>query len=196
MNTITIPAAGPRAHTPEAALLARVAAGDREAFTRLAAAVTPAALALAGRILPDRALAEEAVQEALIRLWKEAGRYAPERGAFAAWWRRILVNCAIDARRHLRPVAPLGEADHVADPGAGPEESAARAARARQLEAAMRLLAPRQRAALAMFHGEGCTMVEIAAALETSEKAVEGLLGRARAQLRARLLPLAEDLET
>jgi RNA polymerase sigma-70 factor (ECF subfamily) len=49
----------------------------------------------------------------------------------------------------------------------------------------MARLGPRQRAALAMFHGEGLSMAEIALALETTPKAVEGLLGRARIELRS-----------
>lgn len=171
----------------EARLVLLAAAGDRAAFSRLARRLAPAALALATRVLGDRALAEDAVQEALVRLWREAHRFAPDRGTFAAWWRRLLLNCALDGRRRLRPLQALAEAAGLPDPAPDPEERAAAAVRARRIAAAMAALPPRQRAALALFHGEGLSMADIAEALGTSEKAVEGLLGRARAELRRRL---------
>jgi RNA polymerase sigma-70 factor (ECF subfamily) len=55
-------------------------------------------------------------------------------------------------------------------------------------------LPARQRAAIAMFYGEGATMNEIAEVLETTPKAIEGLLARARAELAERLQPLATEL--
>ncbi|MGL6044120.1 MAG: sigma-70 family RNA polymerase sigma factor, partial [Sandaracinobacteroides sp.] len=75
---------------------------------------------------------------------------------------------------------------------AGAAESADLAAR---VQAAARLLPERQRAALALFHGEGLSMAEIADALETSEKAVEGLLLRGRAALRDKLIDLKDELQ-
>lgn len=193
MHAVTPSGPHARAAEPEALLAARVAGGDAEAFGLLVRGLAGPALALATRVLGDRALAEDAVQEALARLWREAGRYDPARGAFGAWWRRVLLNCALDGRRRLRPAAPLEAAAAVADPGPGPEATAASSALGRRLQAAMAALPPRQRAALALFHGEGHSMAEIAAALETTEKAVEGLLGRARADLRLRLADLADE---
>ncbi|MFN3591792.1 MAG: sigma-70 family RNA polymerase sigma factor [Thermaurantiacus sp.] len=193
MHAVTPTGLHARAAEPEALLAARVAAGDAEAFRLLARGLAGPGLALATRVLGDRALAEDAVQEALARLWREARRYDPARGSFGAWWRRVLMNCALDGRRRLRPVVPLEAAAHVADPAPGPEANAANGALARRLEQALAALPPRQRAALAMFHGEGHSMAEIAAVLETTEKAVEGLLGRARADLRNRLGDLADE---
>lgn len=192
MHDLTLHRPDDRVAEPEALLALRVAEGDRAAFRALARRLGPPALALATRVLADRALAEDAVQEALVRLWREAHRYAPERGAFAAWWRRLLLNCALDGRRRLRPALPLAAAADRADPAPDPERTAHAALLGRRLEAAIAELAPRQRAALALFHAQGLSMAEIAEALGTTEKAVEGLLGRARAVLRARLADLAE----
>lgn len=169
---------------PQALLLQQAAAGDAAAFARLAEEITRPSLALAIRVLGDPALAEDAVQEALTRLWREADRYDPSRGAFGAWWRRILMNAALDGRRRLRLAMPLEDVASVADGAAGPAEAAEQAEVARQVQAAMAHLPARQRAALALFHGEGHRMAEIADILETSEKAVEGLLLRGRAALR------------
>ena len=63
--------------------------------------------------------------------------------------------------------------------------------RARRVSAAVAHLPARQRAAIALFYGDGATMMEIAEVLETTPKAIEGLLARARAELAGRLRPLA-----
>ena len=51
------------------------------------------------------------------------------------------------------------------------------------MAAAVAQLVPRQRAAIALFYGDGASMAEIAEMLETTPKAVEGLLARARVEL-------------
>lgn len=178
----------------EGLLLRRTADGDSAAFALLTRMIARPALAFAGRVLGDAALAEDAVQEALTRLWREAGRFDPARGSFGGWWRRMLLNVALDGRRRLRPVASLDEAAVLADPSPGPEALAGRADATRHVQAAMAGLPPRQRAALSLFHGEGLSMAEIADALDTSEKAVEGLLLRGRAQLRERLAGVKDQL--
>jgi RNA polymerase sigma-70 factor (ECF subfamily) len=113
-----------------------------------------------------------------------AARYDPARGSVEGWFRRIVVNLCLDRRRSLKLVAPLSEADNVASSAPDPFEQAVANDRRARLDGAMAALAPRQRAALAMFHGDGLSMAEIADALETTPKAVEGLLGRARIELR------------
>ncbi|MCG2840222.1 sigma-70 family RNA polymerase sigma factor [Sandaracinobacter sp. RS1-74] len=194
MHALT-PANDLRASEPEALLIRRAADGDARAFSDLARMLVRPALAQAVRILGDRALAEDAVQDAFARLWREAGRFDPERGSFAAWWRRLLVNCALDGRRRLRPVAPIEEAADIADAGPTPAGAAESADLAARVQAAAAALPERQRAALALFHGEGLSMAEIAETLETSEKAVEGLLLRARATLKTRLDGLKGELQ-
>lgn len=183
MHPLPIPPAM-TAETPLALLMARVVDGDAAAFTRLVQLLQMPGLRLADRTLNDRAGAEDVVQVALTRLWTMAARYDPARGSVEGWFRRIVINLCLDRRRALRLVAPLSEADNVASSAPDPFEQAAANDRRTRLDTAMATLAPRQRAALAMFHGDGLTMAEIAAALETSPKAVEGLLGRARMELR------------
>ncbi len=169
---------------PAAALMARVATGDVVAFTRLVAHLQGPALRLADRTLNDRAGAEDVLQIALTRLWTIADRFDPARGSVEGWFRRIVVNLCLDRRRSMRLVVPLDQAAAVPAAGPDPLETAIAGDRKARLAAAMAHLAPRQRAALAMFHGDGLTMAEIAEALETSAKAVEGLLGRARIELK------------
>lgn len=183
MRPVPIPPAM-TADTPLALLMARVVDGDTAAFTLLAQALQTPGLRLADRTLNDRAGAEDVVQVALTRLWTMAARYDPARGSVEGWFRRIVVNLCLDRRRALKLVSPLSEADQIASSDPDPFEQAAANDRRARLDAAMATLAPRQRAALAMFHGDGLSMAEIADALETTPKAVEGLLGRARIELR------------
>ncbi len=184
----------------DARLMARVANGDAQAFTALVLKLHGGALGLATRVLGNRADAEDVVQVALARLWTLAGRYDPERGSVGAWFRRVLVNLCLDRRRSIRLVqnrvtTTLDDAWDIADPGPDPAEAAAANARARRIDSAMAMLNPRQRAAIALFHGEGASMAEVAAALDTTPKAVEGLLGRARMELKSLLASDAPERE-
>ncbi|MFQ3595986.1 MAG: sigma-70 family RNA polymerase sigma factor [Sphingomonadaceae bacterium] len=171
---------------PETLLFLKAQRGDAQAFRQLVGLLAAPSLALAMRTLGNLALAEEAVQEALTKVWREAGRFEEGR-SFWPWWRRILLNAALDGRRRMRSVEPLETAGDPVDPGPSPFEVAAEDERAARLAAAMAALPPRQRAALALFHGEGLSMAEIGEALGTSAKAVEGLLSRGRAALKALL---------
>ncbi|MBS3960606.1 MAG: sigma-70 family RNA polymerase sigma factor [Sandarakinorhabdus sp.] len=182
------------ASEPEAILLLRAADGDARAFRELARMVARPSLALAIRVLGDHAGAEDAVQDALSKLWREAHRFDPERGSFGGWWRRILMNSALDGRRRMRPAASLEEVTEVRNPAPDPGEAAEQADLVARVRAAAAALPARQRAALSLFHGDGLTMAEIAAALETSEKAVEGLLLRGRAALKQTLIGLRDEL--
>ena len=179
---------------PEAVLLLRAAAGDALAFRDLARLLARPSLALAIRVLGDHALAEDAVQEALSKLWREAGRFDPERGSFGGWWRRILMNSALDGRRRMRPTTALDDAVDLRDPSPDPSESAEAADLSARVQAAAAGLPARQRAALSLFYGEGLTMAEIGEALEASEKAVEGLLLRGRTALKETLGELKDAL--
>ena len=172
------------ADTPLALLMARIVDGDMAAFAHLARALQAPGLRLADRTLNDRVGAEDVVQVALTRMWTMAARYDPARGSVEGWFRRIVVNLCLDRRRAVKLVAPLSEADNVACSAPDPFEQAALNDRRARLDGVMATLAPRPRAALAMFHGDGLSMAEIADALETTPKAVEGLLGRARTELR------------
>jgi RNA polymerase sigma-70 factor (ECF subfamily) len=165
------------------ALIALVVAGDRDAFRRLAMRLHGPALRLATKVLTDRAEAEDAVQVALTKLWTSARLFDVARGSVEGWFRRLVVNACIDRRRTIKPVAPIEAAADAPSSDPTPHEAAEGSERDRAVSAAVARLVPRQRAAIALFYGDGTSMAEIAAILETTPKAVEGLLTRARAEL-------------
>jgi len=168
-------------------LMIRVAEGDERAFRTLVGQLHGNALRVATRVLGDRTEAEDAVQTALTKLWTEAHRFDAARGSVEGWFRRILINLCLDRRRRVRLVSPIEAAADIATAGPSPFDTASDNAQARRIDAAMARLNPRQRAAILLFHGEGGSMAEVAEALSTTAKAVEGLLARARNELKVLL---------
>jgi len=81
------------------ALVSRVAAGDRGAFRVLYERTSAKLLASICRILRDRAAAEDAVQEAYLKIWNRAGDFDNALGSPIAWMTTIARHTAIDAAR-------------------------------------------------------------------------------------------------
>src|ERR1041384_5607080 len=163
-------------------LMARAAKGDERAFRILAQRHAAAALGLARRILGDEAMAEDAVQDALLRVWVNAPRWRPE-AAFRTWLYRIVVNLCLNARRRA-PHLPLDAAGKVEDARPPPAEQLPLDQRAGSLASAIDALPPRQRAAIVLTYQEGLSNAEVAEVLDTSVSSVETLLVRARRALR------------
>ena len=163
-------------------LMARAAKGDGRAFRTLAERHTGAALRLARRILGNAAMAEDVVQDALLRVWINAPRWRPE-AAFRTWLYRIVVNLCLNARRRASHL-PLEAAELVADAAPAPDEQLRLDERDRRLAAAIDALPPRQRAAVTLTYQEGLSNADVAEVLDTSVSSVETLLVRARRALR------------
>jgi RNA polymerase sigma-70 factor (ECF subfamily) len=166
-------------------LMARTAQGDARAFQTLARRHGGRALALARRVLGNEAVAEDIVQEALLRVWTHAPRWRPE-AAFRTWLYRIVVNLCLNARR--RPAhLPLEAAGDVADPAAAADAAMETGERDHFLAAAIDALPARQRAAIVLTYQEELSNAEVAAVLDTSISGIETLLVRAKRTLRATL---------
>lgn len=175
---------GPRryAETTDEELVSWSAAGDRRAFDEIVSRHGLFALRVAARIIPDRAAAEDIVQEAMVRAWNKSDRFDPGRSRFRTWLYRIVVNLCIDQRRRVAP-EPLSETFDAVDPGAAADEILAASERDNALAAALRALPGRQRAAMTLVYDEGLSGAEAARILGLSAKAVERLLARARTTL-------------
>src|SRR3954447_2103905 len=126
-------------------LMARTAQGDGRAFRMLAQRHAGRALGLARRMLRNEALAEEVVQDALLRVWTNAPRWRPE-AAFRTWLYRVVVNLCLNAKRRA-PDLPLDAAAGVADTAPGAEAQFETRERDRRLAAAVGALPDRQRIA-------------------------------------------------
>lgn len=162
--------------------------GDLEAFRELVLGHQGSAWGVAFRFLQDAAEAEDVAQEAFIRILEAAPRYRPT-ASFRTYLYRVVTRLCIDRSQKKHPEYTCEFPDQV-DPLPGPEESLAAREREGRVRQAISALPANQRAALILRHYEGLSYAEIADALDTSTKAVEGLLGRARATLQSLLAGL------
>ena len=81
------------------AILAKVAAGDRQAFAQFYDEMAGAVLGVVVRIVRSQSLAEEVAQEVFLEVWRKATNWQPERGAAATWVLMIARARAIDQVR-------------------------------------------------------------------------------------------------
>ena len=180
---------GPRdgdAIARDRARLARVADGDQAAFAAIVGEETPRLVRFVATILgAGSAEADEIVQEAMLRLWRQADTWQPD-GRISAWLHRVAYRLAIDTLRRRRPTVEIETVeDFVADGAAAPDERLIRVENLRALRAAMESLPERQRTAIVLCHFQGLAQAEAAAVLDVSEDAYESLLARGRRRLRA-----------
>src|SRR5690348_13836167 len=136
---------------PDAELVARAGAGDRAAAQTLIARHLPRMTMLARRMLGDPSEAEDAVQDAFMRLWTHAARWQPGAAKFETWLYRVTLNQCYDRLRR-RPTAKLEEASEIADPAADPERDLRVANLAEAVGRAVSQLPDRQRAAILLCH--------------------------------------------
>lgn len=174
---------------PDLALLIRLAAGEPQAMRQLVARKLPALLALAQRMLGDRAEAEDVAQETLVRVWRNAPFWRPGEARFDSWLYRVALNLCLDRlrARHERP-ADDARLPENADPTPAPIELLAGRQRSAQIKAALAKLSPRQRQALVLQYFQGLPLADVAGLMDLSEEALESLLIRARRKLRELLL--------
>ena len=164
-------------------LVERAQRGDREAFTDLAAASLARLDAVARLILRDPDLAKDAVQNGLVRAWRDLPTLRdPDR--FDAWIRRLVVRSCLDEVRsqRRRPITTT-----VIDIGQVVADASSAVADQDQLERAFRRLRPEDRAILVLRHYLDLSVPEIADALRMPLGTAKSRLHRATDELRASL---------
>lgn len=146
-------------------LMRRIRSGDREALGELYDRYASMALAVALRVVGDRAAAEDVVHDAFVAAWRRARLFDAARGSPRAWLLTIVRNRAIDRLRADRPSLEVGEADALSLLATGPNPTWAQAIgrlTARQLRVAVSALPDEQRRAVELAYFEGRTFREIA----------------------------------
>jgi RNA polymerase sigma-70 factor (ECF subfamily) len=173
----------------EIELVVRAQRGEHEAFQDLVREPYHRLYALARRILRDPYLAEDAVQDAIVRAWRDPrGLRDPAR--FEAWLYRLLVNACRDEARRLRrreievSVLPIDRSS--GDDGVG------LVADRDELERAFLRLSIDQRAALVLSHYAGYSAPEIAALIGVPTGTVYSRLHYGAQAMRAALAPPAD----
>ena len=184
------------AELSDEALLVLYANGDPDAARLLAQRLLPRILGYAGRLLADRAEAEDVAQEAMLRLWRVAPEWRQGEARISTWAYRVVTNLCTDRlrARHRRRTEAL---DGVAEPEDGAQSAVAgmiEADRMAALNVALSGLPDRQREAVVLRHIEGLTNPEIAEIMQIGVEAVESLTARGKRALTAALSGQREAL--
>ena len=180
---------------PDETLVVQVARGSSAALEVLYDRYASIVLGISLKVIGDRVLAEDVLQETFWRLWQSASTYQAQRGSFTGWLFRIARNLAIDAyrRRNVRPQAMTGlddnepVLDQVPDSDVDVAEQVQSMIQNRQIRNALAALPNVQRQVIEMAYFYGMTRQEIADA--TGEA-----LGTIHTRARLALQKLREEL--
>jgi RNA polymerase sigma-70 factor (ECF subfamily) len=154
----------------------RAQRGDREAFASIAFELSDRLMGLAHRILRDHGAAEEALQVALLRIWRDLPSLR-EPDAVDAWAARILVRACQDSLRHARrkerSLQLLPHEGHV-------DDASSRLADHEELERAFATLSADHRAVVVLHYYRDLPLAEISTALDIPIGTVKTHLHRAK----------------
>jgi RNA polymerase sigma factor (sigma-70 family) len=177
-------------------VLEAIAAGDHGAIAVLYERYKTMAYGLAMRITGDASLADDVVQEAFVGAWRNAGRYATERGSVKTWLLAIVHHRAIDAVRRRRPTSELPEHEEAPPPSLTlPDvwsEVAGRLDR-EEILGALATLSVVQREALELGYFSGLTQQEIAVRTNTPLGTVKSRMRLGLLQMRRAMLGSPTD---
>jgi RNA polymerase sigma-70 factor (ECF subfamily) len=162
-------------------LVERARDGDADAYAHLALDVSDRLYGVALRILRDADAAADALQAALVAIWRDLPALR-DLDRFEAWSYRVLIRCCqADRRRAKRSIIALELMPHDA---AAPDTQTSVALRD-ELAQAFRTLSDEQRAVLVLLYYRDLTLAEIAEALNISIGTVKSRLHYARQAMRA-----------
>jgi RNA polymerase sigma-70 factor (ECF subfamily) len=170
-------------------LLSQTALGDRAAFAELYGATRAKLFAVSLRIVRERALAEEALQDSFVSIWHHASDYARIKGAPTTWMAAIVRNRSLDLVRRARETPDIDDAlaAQLVDESARPAHDAEARAEVHTLERCLAELDAEQRQSIALAFFHGLTHSELAAHLHRP-------LGTVKTHVRRGLLKLRECL--
>lgn len=172
------------AQEPSAEDLARAAAGDAQAFRSLVERYQHLVFGCAYTVLGDRDDAEDAAQDAFLRLYRSLHAFRGE-AAFETWLFRLTVSAAVDHRR--RALRRARAAAAIPDVLATPRATATERERARRMLEALAGLPQAQRVPLALREVYGYEYAEIATLLRRPTGTVKAAVHRGRRVLRRAL---------
>jgi RNA polymerase sigma-70 factor (ECF subfamily) len=188
----------------DAAVVALVLAGDRDAFRALVERHSRSIFRVVYRMTGNQQDAEEIVQETFLRAYKSLERFEL-RANFSTWLYRIAVNRTLDflnARKTRmqtkdtyqiaeNPDGEEGNQVQLPATGPGPDRLLLSAEMKHKIADALGLLSPAERVAFTMRHMEGRSIEEISKTLNLRASAAKNSVFRAVQKLRQQLEPFA-----
>jgi RNA polymerase sigma-70 factor, ECF subfamily len=172
-----------------AQLLARTASGERQAFAELYEASKAKLFAVSLRIVRERQLAEEVLQDSFVSIWNHATDYAAARSAPMTWMTAIVRNRSLDIVRRAREEPDVDDAlsANLVDESAAPAREAQDRAEAHDVRRCLEELEAEQRQSIALAFFHGLTHSELAAHLRRP-------LGTVKTHIRRGLMKLRDCL--
>ncbi len=169
-----------------AGLLAKTALGDRAAFAELYRATSAKLFAVSLRIVRERPVAEEALQDSFVNIWNHAADYAQAKSAPTTWMTAIVRNRSLDIVRRTREEPDIDDAlaAALADERASPAGEAEARAHAHSVRECLEELEAEQRQTIALAFFHGLTHSELAAHLRRPLGTVKTHVRRGLAKLR------------
>jgi RNA polymerase sigma-70 factor (ECF subfamily) len=151
------------AHLSDEAVVALCARSDEVALAELYDRFGSIAYGLARRVLRDDALAEDAVQESFLAIWRGADRFVPEKGKASTWILTLVHRRAVDLvrREERRRAEPLPDVEPSSPAGSVDDQLWLRLERER-VQAALARLPDQQREAIELAYYGGFTQSELA----------------------------------
>lgn len=176
----------------DAALLARVAGGDHEAFATLMRRHEDRVFAVCMRLMGSRAAALDASQETFLTLYRKAGQYRAT-AAVGTWLYRITVNTCYDLLRKEKRRRSERIPEHLDPVDSAAQDPYTSVELRPSIEVALSQLSPEFRSVVVLADVQGFSLPEVAQTLELPVGTVKSRLFRARRQLAATLGNLSMD---
>lgn len=161
--------------------------GDADAFESLVDRHRKTAWGVAYRLLGNSADAQEMAQEAFLKIFEARERYEPT-ATFKTYLYRVVTRLCYDRMEKKSPVhVDPTERAPDRDTESGPEERMLETEKKKTIRRALNELPDRQKIAITLQQYEQLRYHEIAEAMDTTKKAVERLIARARDTLKEQL---------
>ncbi|WOI54357.1 sigma-70 family RNA polymerase sigma factor [Parvularcula sp. LCG005] len=166
-------------------LLSQIALGRRVAFDDLYERTSAKLYGVALYILNNRAEADEALQDAFMKVWRKADTFRPGTASPMSWLISITRNAAIDIYRRRRPGdGDEAEMDEMEDDRASPEDHAAMRSDAARLHHCLGTLEPEKAKLVRDAYFTGRTYAELSTTMKTPLNTIKTWMRRSLATLR------------
>lgn len=172
------------------ALVEAVAAGDHAALEGIYRRHGDAVLSFSRRILRSQPLAEEVAQEVFVRLWRDPGRFDPQRAPLRSFLLRDAHGRSVDLLRAETARRAREERDQLraSAESPGPEQEVWASVVSAQVRTALEALPPAERDAIVLAFYAGLTYQEVARRLGEPEGTIKSRIRRGLERLRGPLL--------
>jgi RNA polymerase sigma factor (sigma-70 family) len=169
--------------------LSATAQGDQAAFARLYDMTAAKLYAVSLQLLKRRDWAEDAVQEAYVRIWHAAGDYQQEKGSVLTWMISIVRYRALDMLRAAKTRREQSDEDYDEADSRSPETDLYHDRERVRIDDCMDHLEEEQRHAIQLAYFRGFTHAEVCARLSSPLGSVKSWIRRGLQRLKRCLEP-------